>query len=114
MVATLLAEGPPLFLHANRFTPSDHKFSNDSIGSSWRFARFPRLHRPPRWTPALALRYADGRKLLFRGRKGAARTIILDPQANLEVPASVMTTTGMNALADCVEGPFSERPQSAG
>ena len=60
-------------------------------------------------TPGLGIRNeADAKKLLFWDVKLAPRMIILDPVANLEVPLQVMTTTGMNAFAHCIEGLYSK------
>ena len=38
----------------------------------------------------------------------SSRVILLDPQANLAIPASLMLSTGMNGLAHCIEGLYSK------
>jgi alcohol dehydrogenase class IV len=59
-------------------------------------------------TPSLGIRTDDGRKLLFWDIKLASRLIVIDPVANVPVPASIMLATGMNGLAHCVEGLYSK------
>jgi alcohol dehydrogenase len=53
------------------------------------------------------VRDADGAKLLFTDFQLASRVVLIDPAANVHVPAGVMMSTGMNGLAHCVEGLYS-------
>ena len=59
-------------------------------------------------TSSLGIRAADGSKLLFTDPQLASRVVLLDPQANLDVPVALMLATGMNGLAHCVEGLYSK------
>jgi alcohol dehydrogenase len=59
-------------------------------------------------TPSLGIRTPEGAKLLFWDAQLASRVILLDPAANLAMPASVMLSTGMNGLAHCIEGLYSK------
>jgi alcohol dehydrogenase len=58
-------------------------------------------------TPSLGVSNDMGKKLIFSDPKLCCRVVLMDPQANLEVPASLMLSTGMNALAHAVEGLYS-------
>jgi alcohol dehydrogenase len=108
-VAILLAEGAPLHRHANRFTPPDKLVQQQLDQPKLPILAIPTTASAAEVTPGLGIRDADGHKLLFWDAKVAARTIILDPEANLEVPSSLMATSGMNALAHCVEGLYSKK-----
>lgn len=46
---------------------------------------------------------AEGRKLVQRDPAALPRLAIYDPDVTLEMPASITASTGMNALAHCVE-----------
>jgi len=58
-------------------------------------------------TGSVGVRTDDGAKLLFSDVQLASRVILLDPEANLEVPAAVLLPTAMNGLAHCVEALYS-------
>lgn len=58
-------------------------------------------------TPGAGLRDDNGHKLLLRDSDFVARVVVLDPVASLDVPPAVMMTTGMNAIAHCVEALYS-------
>lgn len=107
--AILLAEGGPLEQHANRFTPPDRLVQQDLRQPKLPILAIPTTASAAEVTPGLGVKSADGHKLLFWDDKVAARTVILDPAANLEVPAALMATSGMNALAHCIEGLYSKR-----
>jgi alcohol dehydrogenase len=105
--ALLLAEGGSLEQHAIRFTPPDQLVA-------------PLLNQPKlpivavvgtasgaELTPSLGVSNDLGKKMIFSDPKLCCRVVLMDPQANLEVPASLMLSTGMNALAHAVEGLYS-------
>jgi alcohol dehydrogenase class IV len=48
--------------------------------------------------------YKDGEKLAFGGDGLGARLIVHDPRQLADVPVAVIASTGMNALAHCLEG----------
>lgn len=108
-VAILLAEGAPLHRHANVFTPPDTLIQQHLDRPKLPILAIPTTASAAEVTPGLGIRDADGHKLLFWDPKVAARTILLDPEANLEVPPALMATSGMNAVAHCVEGLYSKR-----
>lgn len=108
-VAILLAEGAPLHRHANRFTPPDKLVQQQLNQPKLPILAIPTTASAAEVTPGIGIRDHDGHKLLFWDVKVAARTIILDPQANLEVPVALMATSGMNAVAHCIEGLYSNK-----
>ena len=106
-VAILLGEGGRLADHAVSFTPPAD-------------LRVPVLSRPKlpivsipctasgaEVTFGLGIRDDTGRKLLFTDPQVAARLVLIDPAANVAVPAPLMLATGMNGLAHCIEGLYS-------
>jgi alcohol dehydrogenase len=108
-VAILLAEGAPLHQHANRFTPPDKLVQQQLNKPKLPILAIPTTASAGEVTPGLGIRDDDGHKLLFWDTKVAARTIILDPEANVEIPVAIMTGSGMNGLAHCVEGLYSKK-----
>lgn len=108
-VAILLAEGAPLQKHANRFTPPDKLVQQQLNQPKMPLIAIPTTASAAEVGPGLGIRDEDGHKLLFWDPKLAARTIILDPEANVEVPVPIMTGSGMNGLAHCVEGLYSKK-----
>lgn len=107
-VALLVAEGGPLANLATTFIPpstvlvpplNQPKLPIVSIAMSASGAEV---------TPSLGIRTDEGGKLLFWDSQLASRVILLDPQANLVMPAAVMLSTGMNGLAHCIEGLYSK------
>lgn len=108
-VAILLAEGAPLHRHANRFTPPDKLVQQQLNRPKLPIIAIPTTASAAEVTPGLGIRDDDGHKLLFWDTKVAARTVILDPEANLEIPVPIMTGSGMNGLAHCVEGLYSKK-----
>jgi alcohol dehydrogenase class IV len=107
--AILLAEGGPLHSHANRFTPPDKLVQQQLNQPKLPILAIPTTASAGEVTPGLGIRDDDGHKLLFWDTKVAARTIILDPEANVEIPAPILTGSGMNGLAHCVEGLYSKK-----
>lgn len=103
-----LAEGGELGDHASRFTPPDRLVIPELKQPKLPIVAVPVTASGAEVTPSLGVRTADGRKLLFWDMKLAARLIVIDPAANIHVPASLMLATGMNGLAHCVEGLYSK------
>ena len=108
-VAILLAEGEPLEKHANRFTPPDKLIQQQLNQPKLPIISIPTTASAGEVTPGLGIRDEHGHKLLFWDLKVASRTIILDPEANTEIPVSIMAGSGMNGLAHCVEGLYSKK-----
>lgn len=106
-IAIVLAEGEPIERHASRFEPPDRFFPTELPNSKIPVIAVPTTASAAEVTPGLGIRNDEGKKLLFWDVKLACRLIVLDPQANLEVPAAVMATTGMNGFAHCAEGLYS-------
>ena len=108
-IAIVLAEGGPLIRHHTVFIPPDRYVQQPLPHAKLPIIAIPTTLSAAEVTPGLGIRdEASGKKLLFWDIKLAPRLIILDPLANLEVPLAVMTTTGMNALAHCIEGMYSK------
>ena len=108
-IAILLAEGGPLERHQTVFVPPDRYLQQPLLKPKLPIIVIPTTLSAAEVTPGLGIRNeADGKKLLFWDIKLAPRTILLDPAANVEVPISVMATTGMNAFAHCIEGLYSK------
>ena len=106
-IAIVLAEGEPIARHASRFEPPDRFFPTELPNPKIPVIAVPTTASAAEVTPGLGIRNDEGKKLLFWDVKLACRLIVLDPQANLEVPAAVMATTGMNGFAHCAEGLYS-------
>lgn len=105
--ALWLAEGGTLEQHASRFTPPDQLHIPELRQPKLPIVAVPGTASAAEVTPSLGVRTADGRKLLFSDPQLAARLIVIDPQANLCVPAALMLSTGFNGLAHCLEGLYS-------
>ena len=106
-VALLLAEGGRLEDHASRFTPPDNLIVPELRQPKLPIVAVPSTASAAEVTPSLGVRTSDGTKLLFTDLQLASRAILIDPQANLCVPAALMLSTGMNGLAHCLEGLYS-------
>lgn len=108
-IAIVLAEGGPLERHHTVFVPPDKYIQQPLPNLKLPIIVIPTTLSAAEVTPGLGIRNeSDGKKLLFWDVKLAPRLIVLDPRANLEVPVHVMTTTGMNAFAHCIEGLYSK------
>jgi len=105
--AIVLAEGAPLAQHANRFTPPDQYVQRVLPQPKRPIVAIPTTLSAAEVTPGLGIRDEHGHKLLFWDLQLVPRLTLLDPVACDEVPASVLLTTGMNALAHCIEGLYS-------
>jgi alcohol dehydrogenase class IV len=106
--ALVLAEGEPLEQHATRFVPPNTVIVPDLVGVKLPIVSIPMTASGAEVTPSLGIRTAEGTKLLFWDAQLASRVILLDPAANLAMPASLMLSTGMNGLAHCIEGLYSK------
>ena len=106
--ALLLAEGGALTDHASRFMPPSTLVIPDLVAPKLPIVAIPTTASGAEATASLGVRTDDARKkLLFWDPKLASRLIVIDPEANVEMPASVMLSTGMNGLAHCIEGLYS-------
>lgn len=106
-IAILLAEGGRLPDHATRFTPPDQLVRPALDQPKLPLVAVPTTASGAEMTPGLGIRDQHGVKLLFWDPGVAARVVILDPAAVAAVPTWVLTSTGMNGLAHCVEGLYS-------
>jgi len=106
-IALLLAEGGLIEEHASRFVAPDQFFPTILPQPKIPVISVPTTASAAEVSPGLGLRDDTGRKLLFWDVKLASRLIVLDPKANLEVPASIMASTAMNGFAHCAEGLYS-------
>ena len=105
--AILLAEGGALRDHANVFTPPDHYVQRLLPSAKLPIIAVPTTLSAAEVTPGLGIRDEHGHKLVFWDPGVVPRLIVLDAASVQDVPASVLTTTGMNALAHCIEGLYS-------
>jgi alcohol dehydrogenase len=106
--AILLAEGGSLPDHANVFTPPDHYVQRVLPARKLPIIAVPTTLSAAEITPGLGIRDDHGHKLVFWDPGVVPRLIVLDERALSDVPAEVLTTTGMNALAHCIEGLYSK------
>lgn len=106
-VAILLAEGGKLADHANVFYPPDRYVQKLLTAAKLPIIAVPTTLSAAEVTPGLGIRDEHGHKLVFWDAQVVPRLIVLDGRATLDVPAALLATTGMNALAHCVEGIYS-------
>lgn len=106
-VAIVMAEGGPLARHAVRFTPPSTLVVPPLRKPKLPILAIPSTASGAEVTASLGVRDAGGAKLLLTDPAVAASVVLLDSNANLCVPAALMCTTGMNALAHCIEGMYS-------
>ncbi|NML45720.1 iron-containing alcohol dehydrogenase [Ramlibacter sp. G-1-2-2] len=105
--AILLAEGGTLQEHANVFYPPDRYLQKVLPAPKLPIIAVPTTLSAAEVTPGLGIRDAQGHKLVFWDANVVPRLIVLDAAACADVPASLLASTGMNALAHCVEGMYS-------
>ncbi len=106
-IAILLGEGGRIEEHASTFIPPDKFIPKPLPSPKVPVVAVPTTASAAEVTPGLGLRTPDGRKLLFWDSTLACRLIVLDPAANVDVPASLMASTAMNGFAHCAEGLYS-------
>jgi alcohol dehydrogenase class IV len=106
-VAILLAEGGKIEDHAASFIPPDKFYPNPLHKPKLPILAVPTTASGAEATPGLGIRNPQGEKKLFWDVKLAPRVILIDPKANLNVPAQIMAETAMNGFAHCVEGLYS-------
>lgn len=106
-VAILLGEGGRIEDHATTFVPPDKFFPKPLPAPKLPIIAVVTTASGAECTPGLGIKDEDGRKLLFWDNTLSCRMIVMDPQANLDVPVQVMATTAMNGFAHCVEGLYS-------
>mgnify|MGYP000013413305 CR=1 FL=1 len=107
-VAILMAEGGRLVDHASRFTPPNQLHVPQLLQPKVPIVTIACTASGAEVTPSLGVRDAEGKKLLFTDPQLASRVVLLDPQANVQVPAALMLSTGMNGVAHCLEGLYSK------
>lgn len=105
--AILLAEGGFLADHANVFYPPDRYVQKVLNAPKLPLIAVPTTLSAAEVTPGLGIRDEHGHKLVFWDPAVVPRLIILDAAATRDVPPDVFATTGMNALAHCIEGLYS-------
>ena len=106
-IAIVLAEGGRIDDHASTFIPPDKFFPKELHRPKLPVIAVPTTASAAEVTPGLGIRDKSGRKLLFWDVKLASRLIVLDPKANVDVPAAIMAATAMNGFAHCAEGLYS-------
>jgi alcohol dehydrogenase class IV len=105
--AILLAEGGALADHANVFYPPDRYVQKVLHAPKLPIIAVPTTLSAAEVTPGLGIRDSHGHKLVFWDAGVVPRLIVLDAAATADVPASLFASTGMNALAHCIEGMYS-------
>jgi alcohol dehydrogenase class IV len=106
--ALVLAEGAPLAQHATRFEPPSTVVVPSLLKTKLPIISVPLTASGAEVTPSLGIRDENNTKLLFWDARVASRVILIDAQANLEIPSAIMLTTAMNGLAHCIEGLYSK------
>ena len=106
--AILLAEGGKLKDHANVFYPPDRYVQQNLTQPKLPIIAIPLSLSAAEVTPGLGIRDPTGHKLVFWDPLIVPRFILLDGESATDIPALIFTTTGMNALAHCIEGMYSK------
>jgi alcohol dehydrogenase len=104
----LLAEGGELRDHANVFYPPDRYVQKPLRKPKLPVIAVPTTLSAAEVTPGLGVRDEYGHKLVFWDQNVVPKLIVIDATATVDVPADVFATTGMNAVAHCVEGLYSK------
>ena len=105
--ALLMAEGGALADHAIHFTPPDQLKAPVLMAPKLPILAVVVTASGSESTPSLGVSNDQGKKWLFSDPQLCPRLVLMDPVANLEVPAALMMSTGMNALAHAIEGLYS-------
>ncbi|MCU1480488.1 MAG: iron-containing alcohol dehydrogenase [Subtercola sp.] len=106
-VSIVLAEGLPLSSHCSTFTPPDQLFQLQLLKPKLPVVSIPTTLSGAEVTPGGGATDAAGIKRVFWDSKIASRLLIFDPLALADVPADLVLTSGMNALAHCAEALYS-------
>lgn len=106
--AIWLAEGGELADHASRFTPPATLVMPQLDRPKLPVVAVPCTASAAEVTPSAGVKTEDGRKLVMSDPKVAARLVVIDPEAALDVPAPLLLATAMNGLAHCIEGLYSK------
>ncbi len=106
--AILLAESGKLKDHANVFYPPDRYVQQHLTQPKLPIIAIPLSLSAAEVTPGLGIRDPHGHKLVFWDPLVVPRFILLDGESSTDIPAAIFTTTGMNALAHCIEGMYSK------
>lgn len=105
--ALLQAEGGELTQYAVRFTPPNTLVAPTLTQPKRAVIAIPTTASGAEMTPSMGITDAQGKKFILHDVGTMSRLVLMDPVANLEVPASVLMTTGFNALAHVLEGLYS-------
>lgn len=106
-IAILLAEGGRLADHCDLFTPPDRLVHRDLQRAKVPLIAVPTTASGAEMTPGCSATTPEGIKLKFWDHKLAARVVLLDPEATVDVPLDITVSTSMNGFAHCVEGLYS-------
>jgi alcohol dehydrogenase class IV len=106
--AIVLSEGGPLSKHATRFEPPSTVVVPSLLKTKLPIISVPLTASGAEVTPSLGIRDESNTKLLFWDAHVASRVILIDAQANMEIPSAIMLSTAMNGLAHCIEGLYSK------
>ncbi|GAA5235157.1 iron-containing alcohol dehydrogenase family protein [Verticiella sediminum] len=106
-IAILLAEGGRLADHAVHFTPPATLRAPSLRAPKLPIVAIPSTASGAEVTGSVGIRDASGAKLILSDPQVAARLVLLDAHAGLQVSASVLCSTAMNALAHGIEGLYS-------
>ena len=105
--ALLQAEGGELTQYAVRFTPPSTLVAPTLRQPKHPVIAIPTTASGAEMTPSMGITDAQGHKFILHDVGTMSRVVLLDPVANLEVPASILMSTGFNALAHVLEGLYS-------
>ncbi len=105
--AILLAEGGALAEHANVFYPPDRYVQKALPAAKLPIIAIPTTLSAAEVTPGLGIRDERGHKLVFWDPQVVPRLIVLDAAGCADIPTALFASTGMNALAHCIEGMYS-------
>jgi alcohol dehydrogenase len=107
-VAILLAEGGHLEDHCSVFVPPDHYEPKELQRPKLPIVAVPTTLAGAEMTFGGGGTTSEGIKRTFWDSRLAARIVASDPVVLSRTPDDVLLTTGMNALAHCVEGLYSK------
>lgn len=105
--ALLQAEGGELTQYAVRFTPPSTLVAPTLLKPKRPVIAIPTTASGAEMTPSMGITDEHGHKFILHDVGTMSRVVLLDPVANLEVPPSVLMSTGFNALAHVLEGLYS-------